>query len=628
MSPRGSKDCPTKCSRASEDGDHHAPRRRAHIGRFGRCLTGWVAGSPAARPGRQGWAGYPARCRRGPARAGARRRDRAGHGGSPARRHRRHGEAARAVLVLPGRDQGGRPVPGRAGRGGRIEGMAGGKAAADSWAAGGALRRGRGPDPGGLVAAAGGRPGAVRAGRRRGDPPAGVADLGAAAARWRCPGPGRRGLGPAPPAAGRVPSGLGARRPDRRAGPDATHVACSGVAGPGPCPGRRVAAAAGPAASRAAGRPAPVRAAPGAGRGPGRGRVPRPARRTGTGSRRAGRAAGLLAAARGARRVGVHGCCPAGRGTGLRPAAAGRHHGRPAGGRGGPARMPGLAGPARRRAADGVTGRPDRGGGHATAPHSGNQQPPRDRAPGRTCWSQRRIGDLKPRRAARPNRISSALPLLPGRPGQDRDRTGWPASRAATRASRRARPPVRGGSGRALATHPAQLPDTAGPVPWPGRRRRCGRPRSAPGRPAGAPRSCPGPHRPRPGPPPARRGPLPASPSRHRRRRLTGPDQLRPRRSRRPPPAPPLPPVAAGPAAPGPRGGSEPARRHRHPAPAPRALTGPAAKASKPTTPRRPEPCRTYPGRSQARAIPATSWVQVKHSGGDIAPPDADRAAG
>ena len=129
----------------------------------------------------------------------------------------------------------------------------------------------------------------------------------------------------------------GCRGPDRRAGPDATHVACSGVAGPGPCPGRRVAAAAGPAASRAAGRPAPSRAAPGAGRGPGRGRVPRPARRTGTGSRRAGRAAGLLAAARGARRVGVHGCCPAGRGTGPGPPRrAGITAGRPAAGAGRP----------------------------------------------------------------------------------------------------------------------------------------------------------------------------------------------------------------------------------------------------------------------------------------------------
>src|SRR5215469_9764683 len=65
---------------------------------------------------------------------------------------------------------------------------------------------------------------------------------------------------------------------------------------------------------------------------------------------------------------------------------------------------------------------------------------------------------------------------------------------------------------------------------------------------------------------------------------------------------------------PGPRGGSESARRHRHPARAPRALTGPAAKATEPTTPRRCEPGGTYPGRSRARAIPATSRVQVKQS--------------
>ena len=50
------------------------------------------------------------------------------------------------------------------------------KAAADPWAAGVALQRGRGPDPGGLVAAAGGQPDAVRAERRRGDKLA-VADL-------------------------------------------------------------------------------------------------------------------------------------------------------------------------------------------------------------------------------------------------------------------------------------------------------------------------------------------------------------------------------------------------------------------------------------------------------------------
>jgi len=50
-----------------------------------------------------------------------------------------------------------------------------------------------------------------------------------------------------------------------------------------------------------------------------------------------------------------------------------------------PARIPGIAGPARRRVADEVNGRPDCGDGHATAPQSGNQQSPGTERPGETA---------------------------------------------------------------------------------------------------------------------------------------------------------------------------------------------------------------------------------------------------
>ena len=83
------------------------------------------------------------------------------------------------------------------------------KAAADPSAAGVALQLGRGPDPDGVAAAAGGRPGAVRAERHRGDKRA-VADLGQLRPRWPCRRPGRGGSGRQPPAASRVPSGLNA----------------------------------------------------------------------------------------------------------------------------------------------------------------------------------------------------------------------------------------------------------------------------------------------------------------------------------------------------------------------------------------------------------------------------------
>ena len=67
------------------------------------------------------------------------------------------------------------------------------------------------------------------------------------------------------------------------------------------------------------------------------------------------------------------------------------------------------------------------------------------------------------------------------------------------RASCRARPPMRGAYGRTMATHPAQMPVTADPLPGPRRYPRCGRSWSAQSRSAGAPRSCSGPHRSRPG---------------------------------------------------------------------------------------------------------------------------------
>src|SRR6516164_2077159 len=61
-----------------------------------------------------------------------------------------------------------------------------------------------------------------------------------------------------------------------------------------------------------------------------------------------------------------------------------------------------------------------------------------------------------------------------------------------TRASCRALPGMPSAYGRAMATHTAQMPVIAGPLPWPGVYRRCGRSWSAPCRPAGEPRSCSG----------------------------------------------------------------------------------------------------------------------------------------
>ena len=112
---------------------------------------------------------------------------------------------------------------------------------------------------------------------------------------------------------------------------------------------------------------------------------------------------------------------------------------------------------------------------------------------------------FEPRRALPPNRISSAFPLVTGRSGNDRDRTEWQVSRAGNAGivpgpaadARRVR--TRNGH-----THTTEMPVIAGPLPWPGVYRRCGRSWSAPCRPAGEPRSCPGPHRSRPGRP--RRG--------------------------------------------------------------------------------------------------------------------------
>jgi len=80
-------------------------------------------------------------------------------------------------------------------------------------------------------------------------------------------------------------------------------------------------------------------------------------------------------------------------------------------------RFPGMAeARAAARVADEVNGRPDCGGGHATAPESGNQQSPRDGAPGRNCWSQRRIGDLNPGGPQGPTAL--AVPLYPYRPAR------------------------------------------------------------------------------------------------------------------------------------------------------------------------------------------------------------------
>ena len=107
---------------------------------------------------------------------------------------------------------------------------------------------------------------------------------------------------------------------------------------------------------------------------------------------------------------------------------------------------------------------------------------------------------FEPRRAARPNRISSAFPLVTGRSGNHRDRPEWQASRAGNAGivpglpadARRVR--TRNGH-----THTTEMPVIAGPLPWPGVYRRCGRSWSAPCRPAGELRSCSGPHRSRPG---------------------------------------------------------------------------------------------------------------------------------
>jgi hypothetical protein len=58
---------------------------------------------------------------------------------------------------------------------------------------------------------------------------------------------------------------------------------------------------------------------------------------------------------------------------------------------------------------------------------SGASQPPRIR---QKCLVTAEDRGFEPRRAARPNRISSAFPLVTGRSGHDRDRPEWQASRA------------------------------------------------------------------------------------------------------------------------------------------------------------------------------------------------------
>jgi len=84
---------------------------------------------------------------------------------------------------------------------------------------------------------------------------------------------------------------------------------------------------------------------------------------------------------------------------------------------------------------------------------------------------------FEPRRALPPNRISSAFPLVPGRSGNDRDRTGWQVSRAGNAGI----VPGPAADARRVRTRNGHTHRCAGPVPWPGGRRRCGR--SRPGRP-------------------------------------------------------------------------------------------------------------------------------------------------
>jgi len=226
------------------------------------------------------------------------------------------------------------------------------KAAADPPAAGVARQPGHGPDPDGRAAAAGGQP-----------VPSGLTAAAVTNVPWRASSSCR------PLAVSQTRTPITERDPALRGPASLPWPSCCGGGQAGGLAGG-VPADAGPDGA-------------GAGRDRGRGRLP--ARRTGTGSRLAVRAAGLLAAARGARQAGVRGCCPVVRGIGPGPAVAGRHHGRPAGYRGGPARIAGMAGPARRRVAIRLNGRPDCSDGHAKAPQSGNQQSPQTERPGETA---------------------------------------------------------------------------------------------------------------------------------------------------------------------------------------------------------------------------------------------------
>ena len=135
-------------------------------------------------------------------------------------------------------------------------------------------------------------------------------------------------------------------------------------------------------------------------------------------------------------------------------------------------------------------------------PHNGpgKRKPavPRDGAPGRNCWSARRIGDLNPGGPQGPTALAVLFLSCRDSPGITAIVRNRRSAVPERRASCQALPGMPSAYGRAMATHPAQMPVTAGPLPWPRWYRRCGRSWSAPCRPAGAPRSCSGPHRPRP----------------------------------------------------------------------------------------------------------------------------------
>src|SRR6516225_2904710 len=98
-------------------------------------------------------------------------------------------------------------------------------------------------------------------------------------------------------------------------------------------------------------------------------------------------------------------------------------------------------------------------------PRAASSSPPKLERSDVTAAQTAEDRGFEPRRVLPPNRISSVFPVVTGRSGHDRDSTGLQVSRAGKAGIVTGLPGVRGAYGRAMATHTAQMPVIAGPLP-------------------------------------------------------------------------------------------------------------------------------------------------------------------